>query len=133
MRKRSKDGPAQPQKPESPVSDKEVAAVGSGQMQDQSSLCKAVHANVEPLRTLMNQLSLSREENPARVMEGNRSRKRRRLAITCRNCGEEGHRRSVCPKGRPTSTTIVVGKQEWAEAEDQSLTGPYSTRIVETG
>ena len=98
MRKGSKDGPAQPQKPESPVSDKEVAAVGSTQVQHQSSLCEAVRANTEALRTLMDQLSLTREANPARAMEGGRSRNRRRPAITCWNCGEEGHRRSVCPQ-----------------------------------
>ena len=83
MRNGNKNGPAQPQKPELPVSDKEVAAVGSEQMETQSNLCEAVRANTEALRTLMDQLSLSREGNPARIVEGSRSRNRRRLAITC--------------------------------------------------
>ena len=91
MRNGSKDGPAQPQKPESPVSYKEVAAVGSTQMQNQTSLCEIVSTNTEALRTLM-------EGNLAKALVGSRSRNRRRLPITCWNCLEEVHRGSAYPQ-----------------------------------
>ena len=111
MRNGSKNGPAQTQKPELPLSDIEVAAVGSEQMETQSNLCEAVRANTEALRTLMDQLSLSREGNPARIVEGSRSRNRRRLVITCWNCGEEGHRRSVCPQRGPQAPQSSSGNE----------------------
>ena len=140
MRNGSKDGSAQTQKPELPVSDKEVAAVGSKQRENQGNPCETVRAKTEALRTLMDQLSLSREGNPARAMEGIHSRNRRRLAITCWNCGEEGHRRSVCrQRGRQAPQSSSGNENGLTPRPSIShrtcgrffyLTGPCSTRIA---
>ena len=61
MREGCKSESVQPEKPQLPASDKEVAAVRSTLTPSESGLCEALRANTETVRVVMDNLSLNRE------------------------------------------------------------------------